>query len=161
LERTTLLLVGDGPERARVERLARERGISVRCTGTVAHDAIPEHLAAMDVGLVLASDEQAFHYSPLKLAEYFAAGLAVVAPRAGALPAQLRDGVDAVLVPAGDRDALAHALQRLRDDPEARARLGRAARSVAAERWSWDQSAKTALAAIAGVRDGDEQAGAR
>ena len=87
LDGTTLLLVGDGPERARVERLARERGVAVRCTGTVPHDEIPEHLAAMDVALVLASSERAFHYSPLKLAEYLAAGLAVVAPRAGALAA--------------------------------------------------------------------------
>ena len=154
LDRTTLLLVGDGPERARVERLARDRGIALRCTGTVPHDAIPEHLAAMDVGLVLASNERSFHYSPLKLAEYFAAGLAVIAPRAGALPAQVRDGVDAVLVGAGATDELARALQRLRDDPEARARLGRAARSVAAERWSWDRSAETVLAAVGGGRAG-------
>jgi glycosyltransferase involved in cell wall biosynthesis len=150
LEGTTLLLVGDGPERARVERLAHGRGISVRFTGTVPHDAIPEHLAAMDVGLVLASSDRPFHYSPLKLAEYFAAGLAVVAPRAGALPTQLRDGVDAVLVRAEDRDELAHALRRLRDDPEARERLGGAARSVAAERWSWDRSAERVLAAVGG-----------
>jgi glycosyltransferase involved in cell wall biosynthesis len=148
LENTTLLLVGDGPERARVERLAHERGISVRCTGTVSHDEIPEHLAAMDIGLVLASSERSFHYSPLKLAEYFAAGLAVVAPRAGALPAQLRDGVDAVLVRPGDREDLAQAVRHLRDDPEARARLGRAARSVAADQWSWDRSAERVLAAV-------------
>jgi glycosyltransferase involved in cell wall biosynthesis len=147
LEHATLLLVGDGPERTRVEQLGRDRGVAVRATGTVAHDEIPEHLAAMDVGLVLASGEQAFHYSPLKLAEYLAAGLPVVAPRAGALPAQLHDGIDAVLVTPGDRSELADTLRRLRDDPAARERLGRAARAAAAVGWSWDRSAELVLEA--------------
>jgi glycosyltransferase involved in cell wall biosynthesis len=158
LDGTTLLLVGDGPERARVERLAHERGVALRCTGTIPHDAIPEHLAAMDVGLVLASSERGFHYSPLKLAEYFAAGLAVVAPRAGSLPEQLRDGVDALLVRAGDREELERALRRLRDDPEARARMGSAARSVAADQWSWDRSAERVVAAV-GARAGPADGG--
>lgn len=148
LDHTTLLLVGDGPERARIEALARDRNVKVVCTGTVAHDDIPEHLAAMDVGLVLASGDRAFHYSPLKLAEYFAAGLAVVAPRAGGLVTQLRDGVDSLLVQPGDPAELAAALRRLRDDPAERERLGRTARSVATERWSWDLSAQRVLDAV-------------
>jgi glycosyltransferase involved in cell wall biosynthesis len=148
LDGTTLLLVGDGPERARIEAAARARGIEVVCTGTVPHDEIPEHLAAMDVGLVLASGERAFHYSPLKLAEYFAAGLPVIAPRAGALVTQLRDGEDALLVKPGDAAELGAALRRLRDDPAERERMGRAARSVAADRWSWDRSAERALVAM-------------
>jgi glycosyltransferase involved in cell wall biosynthesis len=147
LDGATLLLVGDGPERASVERLAHARGVELQCTGTVGHDDIPSYLAAMDVGLVLASGDQPFHYSPLKLAEYMAAGLAVVAPRAGALPAQLRDGVDAMLVTPGDPHELADVLRRLRDDVALRERLGRAAKSVAGERWSWDRSAREALAA--------------
>jgi len=151
LEGATLLLVGDGPERASVERLAGARGVALHCTGTVGHDEIPNYLAAMDVGLVLASGDQPFHYSPLKLAEYLAAGLAVVAPRAGALPTQLRDGVDAMLVTPGDPHELADVLRGLRDDAALRERLGRAARTVAGERWSWDRSARQALAAATRV----------
>lgn len=147
LDGATLLLVGDGPERVSVERRARARGVALQCTGTVAHDDVPSYLAAMDVALVLASPDQPFHYSPLKLAEYLAAGMAVVAPRAGALPTQLRDEVDAMLVTPGDPAELANALRRLRDDVPLRDRLGRAARSVAGERWSWDRSARQALAA--------------
>jgi glycosyltransferase involved in cell wall biosynthesis len=155
LDGTTLLLVGDGPERARVERLARDRDVTLVCTGTVPHDDVPEYLAAMDVGLVLAANEHSFHYSPLKLAEYFLAGLPVVAPRAGALPEQLSDGVDSVLVPAGDRDALAGALRRLRDDPQTRERLGLAARESAARGWSWDRSVELVLAALPERRSGE------
>jgi glycosyltransferase involved in cell wall biosynthesis len=150
LDEATLLLVGDGPERSRVEQLAAERGVALVCTGTVPHDDVPEYLAAMDVALVLASGEGPFHYSPLKLAEYLAAGLPVVAPRAGALTTQLHDRVDSVLVHAGDPDELADALRWLRDDAGARERIGREALAAAAARWSWDRSVELALAAARG-----------
>jgi len=149
LEHATLLLVGDGPERARIEQLARDRRVRLVCTGTVPHDDIPAHLAAMDVALVLAATDAPFHYSPLKLAEYLSAGLAVIAPRAGELPSQLRDGVDAVLVKPGDTDELATALRRLQRDPAVRRRLGEAARATAADQWSWDRSVERVLAATA------------
>jgi glycosyltransferase involved in cell wall biosynthesis len=146
LDDATLLLVGDGPERAHVEQLARARGVDFRATGTVPHDEIPAYLAAMDVALVLAAPDRSFHYSPLKLAEYLSAGVPVIAPRAGELPAQLHDDADALLVPAGDRAALGAALRRLRDEPATRERLGRGARA-SAEHWSWDRSVARVLAA--------------
>ena len=149
LDGATLLLVGDGPERARLEQLARERNVPVVFTGTVPHDSVPGYLAAMDVALVLAGKEQAFHYSPLKLAEYLTAGLPVIAPRAGSLPDQLRDDVDALLVQPGDPADLARSLRRLQAEPAVRERLSRAARAVAAERWSWDGSAAKVLSALA------------
>ena len=139
-ENVTLLLVGDGPERRRIEELARAAGVHVVCTGTVDHRELQGYLAAMDVALLLAAPDAAFHYSPLKLAEYLAAGIAVVAARAGELPEQLRDGTDALLVPPGDTVMLRAALLRLRDDPKERTRLARAGRAAAVERWSWDRS---------------------
>ena len=59
-----LLLVGDGPERTHIRELARNLGVVVRFTGTIPHQEIPRYLAAMDVGLLLASPDQPFHYSP-------------------------------------------------------------------------------------------------
>ena len=47
---TVVLLVGDGPERRRIEQLAREAGVTAMFTGTVPHHELPEYLAAMDVG---------------------------------------------------------------------------------------------------------------
>jgi glycosyltransferase involved in cell wall biosynthesis len=144
-----LLLVGDGPERARIGRLAQQRGVRAVFTGTVRHDELPAHLAAMDAAVVLAPRGEPFHYSPLKLAEYLAAGLPVVAPAIGQLPERLTHGVDALLVPPHDPVALATALRGLRDDPEERARLGKAARAAAEAEWSWDHQVRRVAEAVA------------
>jgi glycosyltransferase involved in cell wall biosynthesis len=148
IDDATLLLVGDGPERIRIRRMARERGISVKFTGTVPHGELPRYLAAMDVGLVLASPDQAFHYSPLKLAEYLAAGLPVVAPRVSQLADRLSDGEDVVFVPPGDPGALGKNLRKLRDDDEYRTRIATAARASAEARWSWDNEVRRVLDAL-------------
>jgi glycosyltransferase involved in cell wall biosynthesis len=147
-----LLLVGDGPERPRIERMARNLGVPTVFTGTVAHRELPAHLAAMDAAVVLAPPGRPFHYSPLKLAEYLAAGLPVVAPATGQLAERLTDGVDAIVVPPHDVNALAAALRRLRDEPEERARLGKAARAAAEAEWSWEDQARRVIDALAGVR---------
>lgn len=142
IEGASLLLVGDGPERRGIEALAAERGVHVVATGTVAHEHLPAHLAAMDVGLVLAPTDGAFHYSPLKLAEYLASGLAVVAPDVETVSSRLTDGVDALLVPADDPAALHGALARLRADAPLAQRLGTQARQEAVARWSWDEQVR-------------------
>jgi glycosyltransferase involved in cell wall biosynthesis len=148
----TFLLVGDGPERRRVEELAAEMGVAAVSTGTVPHDELPAYLAAMDVAIVPAAGDAPFHYSPLKLAEYLAAGLPVVAPRVGGIADRLHDGVDSVLVDPGDVDGLADAVRRLRDDAALRARLGEAARAAALDHWSWDRSVELLLTAVEGAR---------
>jgi len=145
----TLLLVGDGPERPRVERLAAERAVTAIFTGTVDHSQLPRHLAAMDAAVVVASADASFHYSPLKVAEYLAAGVPVVAPAVGQLRARLTDGSDALLVPPGDVTALVDALTRLRNDAGLRARLARAGRVAAEASWSWDTQVERVVAALA------------
>ena len=145
MEDASLLFIGDGPERPRIEELARARGVHAVFTGTVAHPDLPAHLAAMDVALVLADSADLFHYSPLKLAEYLAAGRAVIVPTVPQLEARLTDGVDAVFVPPGDDAALARVLLVLHDDPAMRARIGAAAREAAIARWSWDHAIRQIL----------------
>lgn len=149
IDGATLLLVGDGPERLRIDQLARARGVPTVFTGTVDHDALPIHLAAMDAAVLLAPPGAPFHYSPLKLAEYLAAGVPVVAPAVGQLLDRLTDEEDALLVPPNDRPALTAALLRLRDDGTMRERLGRAGRATAAATWSWDHQVRRVLSALA------------
>lgn len=144
----TLLLVGDGPERPAIEARARDRGVTVVSTGTVAHADLPDHLSAMDVGLVLGPPGIGFHYSPLKLAEYLASGLAVVAPRVTSLTSRLRDGVDCLFFDPDDGRDLHDRLTQLQADPARRRALGARARVRAAAEWSWDAQVQRVLDAL-------------
>jgi glycosyltransferase involved in cell wall biosynthesis len=154
VERVALLLVGDGPERAAAQTLAARLGVNATFTGTVLYDEMPDHLAAMDIGAVVAAPGHSFHYSPLKVAEYMAAGLPIVAPNVGGLAERLHDGGDAVLFEPGDDDALVGALRALATDPTRRAAIGAAAQASAYD-WSWDvqvERVRAALASMAAVR---------
>jgi glycosyltransferase involved in cell wall biosynthesis len=139
-----LLLIGDGPELGRIRRLARERDVAVKCVGTVPHDEVPTYLGILDVALVLASSDKTFHYSPLKLAEYLAVGVPVIAPRVEQLAERLNDGVDSLMFEPGNVEELTRTLQYLADEPLERKRLSEAARETAERNHSWDES----LAAI-------------
>jgi glycosyltransferase involved in cell wall biosynthesis len=137
--RARLLLVGDGAERAHVERVVDEAGVrGVVFAGAVGARAVPDLLGAMDVAVVSAREGEGFHYSPLKLREYLACGRAVVAPRLGEIPVFVDDGVHALLYEPGDAHDLAAKLRRLRDDPELRLRLGAAGRQLVVATATWD-----------------------
>ena len=135
------ILIGDGPELATIR--ADPSANEVTLTGPVAHDYIPGCLAAADVGVApfdvathppLALD---FFWSPLKIFEYMAAGLPVVAPAIDGLRRLVEDGREGILYDPDDADALARALERL-TDPALRARLGAAARERAVREYGWD-----------------------
>ena len=147
LDGASLLLVGDGPERPAIEDLAAQLGVHLVCTGTVSHCQLPALLSAMDVGLVLAPPDGGFHYSPLKLAEYLAAGLPIVAPAVETLTSRLTSGTDALLVEPNDLAALRTAIEQLRADPELAGRMGDRARQEAVARWSWDEQVRRVRAA--------------
>ncbi len=137
-----LLLVGDGPERSRAEshlmNVATDVRSHVTFTGAVEHDMVPGLLASMDVGVVPYGADQGCYYSPLKLFEYMAAGLPIVASRVGQVSEIIVDGVSGLLYPPGKVDALAATLDKLRSKPELRYLLGSAARRAVCERHTWD-----------------------
>jgi len=78
-----------------------------------------------------------FYFSPLKVYEYMAAGLPVIASKVGQLAELIEDGVNGLLYPPNNPSALATALDRLRCAPEVRARLGRAARATVLRDHTW------------------------
>lgn len=135
-----LMLVGDGFERRAIEAHVDELGLSdaVHFVGQVGNDALPNFLRAFDVAVLTAREGQAFHYSPLKLREYMASGLAVVSPRIGEMARILGDGQDALLYPPGDVGALAKALAMVASDRQMAKDLGRAARSFVLGGSTWD-----------------------
>ena len=138
----TAVFMGSGPELPRV-REATARMAGVHCLGDVPHEAMPACLAAADVGAAPfdvgahAPLSLGFYWSPLKVFEYMAAGLPVVAPRIARLERLVRDGREGVLYDAGDPGALARALDSLRDAARRR-RFGASARRRVVERFGWD-----------------------
>jgi glycosyltransferase involved in cell wall biosynthesis len=150
LAHASLVLIGVGPAMSDLEPRARSLGVGARLRlhGARPHAEIPTLLPAFDVALLPAINPYA---SPLKLFEYMAAGLAIVAPRQANLEEVLVDGENALLAPvvaagihaARARLALAEAL---------RARHGQRARATIAERdLTWQGNARRVMRAVEGL----------
>lgn len=121
-----LVLAGDGPERPALERLARDLGVADRVDLLGRRGDVPGLLRGATVVAVPSRSEGLSN----ALLEALAAGCAVVATAIG--PNREAAGDAALLAPAGDVGALAHALARALGDPDLRRALGEAARARAA-----------------------------
>jgi glycosyltransferase involved in cell wall biosynthesis len=126
-----LCIVGDGPDRAGVERLARELGVDARCKLVGYQSELPPWYAAFDAFCLTSANEG----TPVAAIEALAAGRPVVATRAGGTEAVVDDGESGFLVPVGDVDALAGRLAELAADPALRERLGRRGAELMRERF--------------------------
>jgi phosphatidylinositol alpha-mannosyltransferase len=129
-----LVVAGDGAERDAVDALepaARDRVVML---GSVPHTDLPPYHAACEVFCAPAVGRESFG---IVLVEAMAAGLPVVASDIPGYREVVQDGVEGVLVPPRDPDALAAAVLRLLRDPEASKRQGEAGRERA-RRYSWD-----------------------
>jgi len=135
-----LLVVGDGAERCAFEDELVRHGVRHRTelTGAVGPHEVPGLLASMDAAVAPYPPRTQFYFSPLKLYEYMAAGLPVVASRIGQVAEAICHGEDGLLCAPGDAEGIAQALGRLAAAPALRERLGaRARQRVLAERtWS-------------------------
>jgi glycosyltransferase involved in cell wall biosynthesis len=134
-----LLLVGDGSARTSVEARLGELGLTdaARFTGAVPPDRVPDLLAHMDVGVAPYPARRSY-VSPLKVFEYLASGLPVVASGVDQLAGLLSDGDLALLVEPESAGALADALGLLAREPERRASIGRAGRAAVLAHHTWD-----------------------
>jgi glycogen synthase len=121
-----LLLVGDGPQRADVERLVERLGLAkrVRVCGFVPHDRVPAVLASADLMVLPAIYEEL----GTVLIEAMQAGIPVVASHVGGIPEVVQHGITGLLTPPGDVEALAAAIDEVLCDPALAVRLGAAAR---------------------------------
>ena len=115
---------------------------SVRLTGSVPHEEVAGLIRQFDVALApYPSLQHPFYFSPLKLFEYMACGVPVVAADVGQIGEVVRDGETGLLYPADDLDALTAACDRLLAAPSLRRRLGEAAAQEIHARYTWDQNA--------------------
>jgi glycosyltransferase involved in cell wall biosynthesis len=119
VEGITLLAAGDGEERASL------RGERIRLLGALPRTRVLELLAAADAAVLSSSWENFPHV----LVEALSVGTPVIATRVGGVPEIVEDGVNGLLVPPGDPDALADAIRRFLADDALRERLRAAARS--------------------------------
>ena len=145
-----LRLVGDGPQREALAAQAQRLEVADRVdlVGAVAPEEMPAELAAMDVAVAPYPQLSDFYFSPLKIYEYLAAGLPIVASDVGPC-ADILDGGDlGVLVTPGDVGSLAVALAGLRRDQLIRADLGRAGRDAAVARHDWSLVVSRILATL-------------
>jgi colanic acid/amylovoran biosynthesis glycosyltransferase len=129
----TLDLIGAGPERDALERRVREAGLGDRVIfhGSLGEDQVIEHLGRADA-FVLASRAE-----PLGVAymEAMALELPTIGTAAGGVGEIITNGVDGLLVPAGDSHALAAAIVLLMDNTELAHQLGRAGRRTIVSRF--------------------------
>jgi len=128
----SLWLVGDGPDRERLERRASELGV-IRDTLFLGYqEDVAPYYAAFDA-LVLPSANEG---TPVSVIEALAAKTPVVATRVGGVPDVVREGEEGFLVDAGDTEELAERLTRLARDPALRRRLGESGRGRVLKRYA-------------------------
>jgi glycosyltransferase involved in cell wall biosynthesis len=128
----TLVIVGDGPERAALTELAQELGVADRLQIVGWTDEPRRYLSGFDA-FVLSSRVEGFPLAPL---EAMLAGLPVVAADVGSVGEAVLDGETGFLFPAEDAGALAERLRPVLDGPELSSRLGRRGREIALEQFT-------------------------
>lgn len=152
-----LVVVGDGPDRAALESLARSLGIAERVVLTGIRDDVDSLLRAADL-FVLSSRTEAF---PNVVLEAMATGLPVVTTDVGSVREMVEDGASALVVPPDDEAALSDAIGRLMDDAGLRRRFGVRGRAIVDARFRIETmcAAREALFDEVGTRGGLGAAG--
>jgi glycosyltransferase involved in cell wall biosynthesis len=121
----TLVVAGDGPERAALERRAGELGLDgrVRFVGSLARETVLRLFRAADASVL----PSAWENFPHTVVESLAVGCPVIATAVGGVPEVVRDGENGLLVAPGDPEALTDAITRFFGDDVLRAQLSEAA----------------------------------
>ncbi len=143
-----LVVVGDGQLRPSLEESFSKRKLLERVvfTGTLAHEEIAAVIRQFDIALAPYPElDHSFYFSPLKLFEYMACGIPVVAAKVGQISELVQDGKAGLLYPPGDVGALTDACHRLLGDPRLRQTLGRAAAKRVLTHYTWDHNASRAV----------------
>ena len=146
--RPRVAFVGKGSQETVLRALIARRGLEGQVTLAGFVDEPPDVMPALDVALYVPIESEGMSRVVF---EYLAAGRPLIASRVGVVPEILTDGEHALLVPAGDAQALAAALARLLADQDLRERLGAAGRRLVLERYSSARLATALEARYAGL----------
>jgi len=128
-----LLLVGDGPERSRLQEKVDDLALNDRVifTGNVPHNQVNEYISSFDLAVLPSQSNDGFHYSPLKLREFFAAGVPVVAAAVGDVKKVIEESRGGWLVLPGSKDSIAQKILLIASDREELDLAGTSARNYA------------------------------
>ncbi len=144
------LIVGEGPDRERLEARARELGVGGRVifAGALPDAEVAEAYATSTVYLGLSRLERAVHVEGfgLSLIEASASGIPVIAGDSGGTRSAVRDGETGLIVPPSDAAAAAGALKALLGNRERASGMGAAGRRAVESHYNWDRVARETLA---------------
>jgi phosphatidylinositol alpha-1,6-mannosyltransferase len=136
------VVIGEGPDRGRLEQLARDRRLEARVKflGAVADGELAAHYraATLYLGLSREQGEEAEGFG-LSLVESQGCGVPVIAGQSGGTADAVRDGVTGWLVPTNDPDAAAARIRVVLDDEDLRRNAGAAARRLVEQRLNWSR----------------------
>jgi glycosyltransferase involved in cell wall biosynthesis len=145
-ERTNigLMLVGDGPERADLERRVDQMGLSsrVQFVGQVAHDSMHQWISKFTIGVMPDSNE---YGSPVKVFEYMAMGKPVVVPDYGPLRDCVENGKEGLFFKPRDAHAMASCFRLLLQDEKLYWDMSAAAREKIVTKHNWLENARRTL----------------
>ncbi len=147
----TLVLVGDGRTLPAIRAMVVERGLSDRVLlpGRVTHDDIPAWIACMDYAVLPDSNE---YGSPMKLFEFMAMGVAMVAPDYAPIAEVVDDGRTGWLFPRRQTETCVQRVIELAIQTDERQRVGQAARECIVREHQWRNNAEQLLSLLpAGV----------
>jgi len=157
-----LLIVGDGPMRGELEAMLRQYGLRRQTTFAQADRAqIPELLGQMDVGVAPYPLIRPFYFSPLKMFEYMAARVPVVASDIGQIGDVLRHGKSALLHRPGRITEMVDCIESVRQSPRLAARIATEARRIVQRRHTWHHNASRVEKMIRKALAGKRQLSAR
>lgn len=144
----TLSLVGDGNQKEELETFARTTNGCVRVLPRVDHTQIPGVLGRAHIGVLPFPDEEKFQVSsPIKLFEYMASGLPILATRIACHTDVIGDGDYVIWMEGSDEEDLLAALRQVwKKSGELREMGGRAA--IASKDWTWSESARKLRTAL-------------
>ncbi|MGH3662006.1 MAG: glycosyltransferase family 4 protein [Micromonosporaceae bacterium] len=150
-----LLLVGGGPHRNALRRLASREGVAdhVIFAGSSPHEELPAHFAAGDVfAMPCRTRNGGLDVEGLGIVflEASATGLPVVVGDSGGAPDAVRHGETGYLVNGRDVAAVADRVSTLLADPDLAARMGKAGRAWVEQQWGWQRQADRLRALLAG-----------
>jgi glycosyltransferase involved in cell wall biosynthesis len=138
-DKWNLLVVGDGPERAKFTSDITDAGLldRTRFTGAVSYDSTPEYFKQIDVLIVpTVTTEKIREQFGRVIVEAMASGVSVIGSTCGAIPEVIADA--GLVVPEGDSNALAGAIRQLINDPSLREQFSREGRRRVEQNYTWE-----------------------